>query len=190
VVVGLGDVVGLGEVVGPDELVGGGFDELDILVVVLIVVLFVVVGFGGLGGLVPPFVGVSAWLPSQYTVGPSNAKFFNMLLMRVVPGPVQRLVLAAAGFKGLGYSTWKTGLPSAKKLLYRSHSLSEAHCSLTAKSMIGARLSTMSMLFLRPIFMLYFAASFCIHCTYSIASLVLRLRPLSFCWEQSVMSSM
>jgi hypothetical protein len=111
VVVGLVVVVGgLGVVVG----------LVVVRVVVLIVVVLLVVGLGGsggLGGLDPPFVGVSTWLPSQYTVGPSKARFFKMLLMRLVPGPVQRSDLAAVVFKGLGYSTWKTGLPSARKLL-------------------------------------------------------------------------
>jgi hypothetical protein len=95
------DELGLGELVGGIEL------AVDLIVELALVV----DGLGGGGlpvglpGVVPPLVGVSTSLPSQYTVGPSSAKFFRTLLIRLVPGPVQRFVLAAAGFRGFGYST-------------------------------------------------------------------------------------
>lgn len=158
---GLSVVLGLG---GLDVGLGGvdvGLEGVD-------------VGLGGLGGLeegegrgglVPPFVGVSTCDPSQYTVGPSSARFFKTVLIPVVPGPVQSVDLAALVLSGAGYSMWKTGLFVARKVVYLSHSPSCAHCSFTAKSTIVDTLSMMSMLFLSPMSMLYFAASCCIHWT-------------------------
>jgi hypothetical protein len=69
----------------------------------------------GRGGPVPPFVGVSTWLPSQYTAGPSSARFFRIVLMPVVLDPVHEMPVAAAVLSGVGYSMWKTGLPLARK---------------------------------------------------------------------------
>lgn len=90
------------------------------LVVGGLVVVGLVVGLGvlvGRGGPVPPFVGVSTWLPSQYIARPSSARFLSMVLMSVVPLALQDTPFAAEVLSGVGYSMWKTGLPAARKAL-------------------------------------------------------------------------
>ena len=88
---------GVGVRVG--DVVGRGV-ELGLVLDGRVVVGLVVVGFGvgvfdGRGGLVPPLVGVSTWLPSQYIAGPSSAMFFRIVLIPAVPGPVHETPLAA-----------------------------------------------------------------------------------------------
>lgn len=129
-VVGRADDVCLVVVGGGLVVVGGGV-KIGLLVVVvgLLVVVLLVVGLGVTGGLVvvglgvldglggdePPLVGVSTWLPSQYTAGPSSAMFFRMVLMPVVPAAVHETPVAAPVLSGVGYSMWKTGFPAARK---------------------------------------------------------------------------
>jgi hypothetical protein len=50
----------------------------------------VVEDLGGIGGRpgIPPVVGVSTTLPSQYTVYPLRVRFFNTVLMPSVPAPL------------------------------------------------------------------------------------------------------
>lgn len=161
VVLGLGVEVGLGGDVVVRIVVGSGGREVEGTGG------RVVLGRGGkegLGGLDPPFVGVFTSLPSQYIVRPVSVSSFKTVLIPFVPGPLQYTEFLCPVFSGFGYSMWKTGFPNARNWSYALHSLSCAHCSFTAKSMIGATVFTMSKLFFKPIFILYFKASFCIHC--------------------------
>ena len=57
--------------------------------------------FGGVPGLevvgvgrVPPLVGVSTLLPSQYMVSPSSVRSFKIVLIPAVPGPLQYVPFA------------------------------------------------------------------------------------------------
>jgi hypothetical protein len=61
-------------------------------------------GFDGLGGLVPPFVGVFTSLPSQYIVRPFRFSSFRTVLIPVVPGPLQYTEFICPVFSGFGYS--------------------------------------------------------------------------------------
>lgn len=90
------------------------FVVVDLVVVGLVVVGLGVSVFVGRGGLVPPTVGVFIVLPSQYIVGPSNARFFSIVLIPAVPCPVQLVPFGAAAFSG-GYSMCRTGFPAARK---------------------------------------------------------------------------
>jgi hypothetical protein len=152
---------GLGVGGGVREAVGRGVEiDLDVEDVPSVGAGLDVVGLGGVGGLegrgglVPPLVGVLTWLPSQYTVNPSRVIFLSTVLIPFVPAPLQYTEFIG-WFTGLGYSMWKTGLLDARKLLYVAHSPSWAHCSLTAKSIMGETVSRMSRLFFKPIFMPY-----------------------------------
>lgn len=95
-------------------MVGPGLDVVGLDVGGGLVVVGLSV-FVGRGGLVPPFVGVSTWLPSQYTARPSSAMFLRMVLMPDVPAARQEGPFAEPGFSGVGYSMWKTGLPVERK---------------------------------------------------------------------------
>jgi hypothetical protein len=100
-------------VVGLEVVVGRRVVVLDVGVGPGIVV----VGFGGtdgLGGRVPPFVGVSTWLPSQYIVRPSSERSFKTVLVPFVPGPLQYTEFTCPVFRGFGYSMRKTGFPEAR----------------------------------------------------------------------------
>jgi hypothetical protein len=140
---------GLGLVVGRrTEDVDTGLDVLDLEVLVLIafVVLVLVLPLvlagrarvvvrrllgrtGPPGGLESPFpspycIGVVLKLPSQYSTHPPNLMFFITVLNPVIPAGLQsalRLVVEIEPSAELGYSTWKTSLPAAIKLLYKSH---------------------------------------------------------------------
>lgn len=91
--------------------------------------------------------------------------FFRMVLIPLVPDARHETPFAALGFRGVGYSIWKTGLFWARKFAYLLHSFNsgDAHCSFTANDTIDETVSRMSILFFRPICMPYFSASCCIH---------------------------
>lgn len=144
VVEGLCVVEGLGveegvSVVGGSESVGVGIEVEGVTIEVegvgtevededlMVEDLRVVLGLGGhggrddgrtdgRGGLAPPFVGVSTREPSQYMVAPFSCISLRIVLIPFVPGPLQNCVFAWLGFRGVGYSIWKTGLFAARNL--------------------------------------------------------------------------
>ena len=109
--VGLAVVVGLTVVV---DVVVGLTVVVDVVVGLVVDVgrWIVELVFGGVGGLVvrvgvgrvPPFVGVSTLLPSQYMVSPSSVRSFKTVLIPAVPGPLQYVPFVWFTVKGTGYS--------------------------------------------------------------------------------------